>query len=99
MRDRRDRGDAFLLLDVRDPDEYARAHIEGATLVPLAELENRLDELADWREGPVVVHCHHGPRSARACEILLESGFRRVEDMAGGIEAWSLTVDPAVPRY
>jgi adenylyltransferase/sulfurtransferase len=96
---RRARGEKLLLLDVRDPDEYARARIDGSQLLPLGELTERLSELSAWRDAPVVVHCHHGPRSTRACEILLENGFRRVESMAGGIEAWSLTVDPEVPRY
>ncbi len=96
---RRQRGEDFLLLDVRDPDEYERARIEGSTLIPVGELGDRLDEIAEHRGGPVVVHCHHGPRSRRACELLIENGFTQVEEMAGGIEAWSLTVDPDVPRY
>ena len=92
-------GDEFLLLDVRGPDEFETARIEGSRLIPLEALPERLGEISDWRDAPIVVHCHHGGRSARACEMLLEQGFRRVENMAGGIEAWSLTVDPAVPRY
>ncbi len=77
----------------------ARAHLEGARLLPLGELESRLGELAEWRERPIVVHCHHGPRSERAVRTLLDAGFRQVESLDGGIEAWSLTVDPEVPRY
>ncbi len=96
---RRERGETFLLLDVREPGEYETAHIEGAELIPLAQLEARIGELEPWRERTVVVHCHHGGRSARACEILLTRGFRSVENLVGGIEAWSLTVDPGVPRY
>jgi adenylyltransferase/sulfurtransferase len=99
VRGRRERGADLLLLDVRDPEEYATACIEGAVLLPLADLESRIGELEGWRERNVVVHCHHGGRSARACDILLQRGFRRVENLTGGIEAWSLTVDPAVPRY
>jgi adenylyltransferase/sulfurtransferase len=95
----RDRGERFLLLDVREADEYATAHIEGSLLVPLGELEARLDELAEWKGGRVVAHCHLGGRSARACRLLSSHGFARVENLAGGIEAWSLTVDPDVPRY
>ncbi len=93
------RGDDFLFLDVREPDESARARIEGATLIPLGELPGRLAELERWRDVPVIVHCHHGGRSAQACEILLQHGFRRVDNMSGGIEAWSLTVDAMIPRY
>ena len=96
---RRKRGEDFLLLDVRDRDEYDRARVEGSTLIPVGELGDRLDEIAEHRGGPVVVHCHHGPRSRRACELLIENGFTQVEEMAGGIEAWSVTVDPDVPRY
>jgi adenylyltransferase/sulfurtransferase len=96
---RRERGEDLLLLDVREPDEYARAHIEGALLVPMGELEARREELLAWRERPVVVHCHVGGRSARACETLSDWGFQKVENLSGGIDAWSLTVDPDVPRY
>jgi molybdopterin/thiamine biosynthesis adenylyltransferase/rhodanese-related sulfurtransferase len=94
-----ERGDEFLLLDVREPGEWETARIEAAQLLPLSELEARLAELEAWRGRRVVVHCHHGGRSARACEILAAQGFRNVANLAGGIEAWSLTVDPAVPRY
>jgi adenylyltransferase/sulfurtransferase len=93
------RGDSFLLLDVREPDEFERAHIEGATLIPLGELEARVEELAQWRGGRVVAQCHHGGRSAAACQILLAQGFGDVANLVGGIDAWSLTVDPDVPRY
>jgi molybdopterin/thiamine biosynthesis adenylyltransferase/rhodanese-related sulfurtransferase len=93
------RGEDFLLLDVRDEDEFQKAHIEGATLIPVARLAERLGEIEAFRERPVVVHCHHGPRSRRAAKLLLERGFRQVEELTGGIEAWSVTVDPEVPRY
>ena len=93
------RGDSFLLLDVREPSEFEQAHIDGAVLLPLGELEARLDELAEWRERRVVAQCHHGGRSAAACQILLANGFGDVSNLVGGIEAWSLTVDPSVPRY
>jgi adenylyltransferase/sulfurtransferase len=93
------RGDDFLLLDVREPGEFMRARIEGSTLIPLGELEERLAELRDWREKLVVVHCHHGGRSAKACALLGRAGFVRATNLTGGIDAWSLTVDPDVPRY
>jgi adenylyltransferase/sulfurtransferase len=95
----RARGEDFLLLDVRNPDEWRRARIEGAQLVPLGELESRLAELSDWKERRVIAHCHHGARSARACELLAAAGFTDLTNLVGGIDAWSLTVDPAVPRY
>jgi len=99
LRAMRERGENLLLLDVREPAEYETARIEGSRLLPLGELPRRLAELSDWKERPVVVHCHHGGRSARACELLVEHGFVRVANLVGGIEAWSLTVDPRVPRY
>jgi adenylyltransferase/sulfurtransferase len=93
------RGEELLLLDVREPGEHALARIEGARLLPLGQLEARAEELAEWRGRRVVVHCHHGVRSARACALLRERGFERVENLAGGIDAWSLTVDAGVARY
>jgi len=92
-------GEDFLLLDVRTPEEFEKARIEGSLLVPLAELSARLEELKDWRERAVVVHCHHGGRSEKACGILREAGFAHVRNLSGGIEAWSLTVDPSIARY
>jgi adenylyltransferase/sulfurtransferase len=93
----RARGDRFLLLDVREPAEHERARIEGARLVPLGQLEARLGELTPWKDGTVVVHCKSGARSARACRLLHRHGFGDVWSLAGGIQAWSLTVDPDVP--
>jgi rhodanese-related sulfurtransferase len=99
VRAARERGEEFLLLDVREPAEFETARIEDSLLIPLGELEARLAELAEWRSRRVVVHCHHGGRSAKACEILKGQGFSNVANLAGGIEAWSLTVDPGVRRY
>ncbi len=96
---RRAAGEDLLLLDVREPDEVETASIDGTLRIPLASLGARIEELAAWRTRPVVVHCHHGGRSASACARLVAEGFTRVENLAGGIEAWSLTVDPDVPRY
>ena len=96
---RRQRSEELLLLDVRNPDEFETARLEGARLIPLPELEKRLAEIADWKDRPVVVYCHLGGRSATACGILAAQGFSRVENLDGGIDAWSITVDPGVPRY
>jgi rhodanese-related sulfurtransferase len=93
------RGDEFLLLDVREPEEYLRTRIEGSKLIPLGELEERLEEIRDWKDRSVVVHCHKGGRSAKACRLLSAAGFIRVANLTGGIDAWSLTVDADVPRY
>jgi len=95
----RARGEELLLLDVREPDEWEIARIDGALLVPLSELERRLEELAGWRDRRVVVHCHHGGRSAHACKLLRQHGFDHAENLQGGIDAWSREVDESVPRY
>ena len=96
---RRAAGEDLLLLDVREADEWEKARIAGAQRIALGEVAARIPELAAWRERPVVVHCHHGGRSAKACAQLAAAGFTRVANLAGGIDAWSLTVDPDVPRY
>lgn len=85
------------LLDVRESHEADFCRIEGSTLIPLGQLPQRLNELP--RDFPIVVHCHHGGRSARAVRYLQEQGFGDVRNLVGGIEAWSLGADPAVPRY
>jgi rhodanese-related sulfurtransferase len=88
-----------LLLDCRTPEEYALAKIDGAVLIPMQEIAERLAELEPWRDKPIIVHCHHGVRSLRVTHWLREKGFPLAQSMTGGIEAWSLEVDPAVPRY
>jgi adenylyltransferase/sulfurtransferase len=93
-----DAGRDFLLLDVRERDEWEAARIEGAVLLPMSELEERVAEIEGWRERHVVIHCRSGARSARVVRSLRARGFRHVENLAGGIQAWSLTVDPEVPR-
>lgn len=85
------------LLDVREPWEYELARLPGAVLIPLAELPSRLREL-DVSE-PVIVYCHHGIRSWHAACFLEQQGFEDVSNLAGGIDAWSRELDPAVPRY
>jgi len=99
VRRRLDGGETLLLLDVREAAERETACIAGATWIPLGELASRASELEDWRNRPVVVHCHHGARSARGAALLQEQGFSQVSNLTGGIEAWSLTIDPSVPRY
>lgn len=86
----------FLLLDVRNPDEWEQGHIEGARLLPLPELESRLPELAEWKARRIVVHCKIGGRSAMACEVLRAAGFEEVIDVEGGILAWAATIDSSV---
>ncbi|QEF97441.1 putative adenylyltransferase/sulfurtransferase MoeZ [Stieleria maiorica] len=94
-----DSDESFLLLDVRQPEEHATAKIDGSVLIPMGELGQRLDELEPHREGRIVVHCHHGGRSMQVTEALRSRGFDSVQNMAGGIDAWSLQIDGSVPRY
>lgn len=89
----------FVLLDVREPDEFATASIEGTLQIPMRTVPSRLADLEPHRGERIVVHCHHGGRSARVAQWLREQGFEKVQNMAGGIEAWSQQVDPSVPRY
>jgi adenylyltransferase/sulfurtransferase len=92
-----DAGRKVTILDVRNPPEYEIGRIEGATLIPLPELQDRLGEL-DSRE-TIIVHCHHGPRSTRAVNLLHKFGFAKAKNLKGGIDQWSIDVDPSVPRY
>ena len=89
--------DKPVLLDVREPWEYERARIAGAQLVPMREVPGRLDEIDPGRE--VVAICHHGGRSAQVALFLEKNGYSKVHNLVGGVDAWSRTVDPAVPTY
>jgi rhodanese-related sulfurtransferase len=77
-----------LLLDVREPDEYAAIHAPSAKLIPLGEVGLRLKELEAWRDKPIAVMCRSGRRSARAVALLQQAGFTRVSNVQGGILAW-----------
>ncbi|WP_173921378.1 ThiF family adenylyltransferase [Agromyces sp. Marseille-P2726] len=92
-----ERDDAPLLLDVREPWEAEIASIPGSTLIPLGELGARAVELRG--AASVIAYCHHGVRSARALDLLDAAGISNARHLAGGIEAWSRTVDPNVARY
>ena len=85
------------LLDCREPGEWEFCRIPGAEHIPMRQIPQRYAELDATR--PVVVYCHHGIRSQAVVEFLLREGFIRVANLTGGIDAWSLSVDPAVPRY
>lgn len=89
-----------VLIDVREPDEYAVAHIEGSLLIPMqtvpAELQ-KLEGLAD--EGPLLILCHHGVRSLQVTAWLQARGLENAVSITGGIDRWSTEIDPSVPRY
>jgi len=93
----RDEGRPLTVLDVRNPPEWEIGRLEGSTLIPLHELQDRLGELDP--ASTIVSLCHTGMRSARATSFLRQMGFSRAINLAGGINAWSIQVDPSVPRY
>jgi sulfur-carrier protein adenylyltransferase/sulfurtransferase len=97
VKEKLDRGDNFVLIDVREPHEYQICNIPAAILIPLGQVGQRLGELDP--EADIVIHCKSGMRSARACGILKAAGFKQVRNMKGGILAWSDQVDPSVPKY
>lgn len=88
-----------ILLDCRTPEEFDCAHVDGATLIPLQELGQRLDDVEDLNARELLVLCHHGVRSMKATLLLKQAGFENVRSVAGGIDLWSRAVDPSVPRY
>ena len=92
-----DAHEPLTLIDVREPYEYEIARIEGAKLIPLSELPGRIGEIASTPD--VVIHCHSGMRSAHAVQLLQQAGRQNAFNLAGGIDAWSEEIDPAVPRY
>jgi rhodanese-related sulfurtransferase len=89
--------DRLVLLDVREPYEREIASIEPSIHIPMRDVPDRLAEIPTDRE--VVVYCHGGARSAMIAGFLEHHGYPEVANLAGGIDAWSLTVDPKVPRY
>lgn len=98
LKQKLDAGEDIQLIDVRQPDEYAFAKIEGAKLIPLGEILQRMDELDDSKE--TVVQCKMGGRSAQAINALTSAGFKgKMYNLRGGITAWSNEVDPKIPKY
>jgi molybdopterin/thiamine biosynthesis adenylyltransferase/rhodanese-related sulfurtransferase len=97
LKARLDRKENFVLVDVREPFEWDIARIPGAILMPLGELPSRLGELNPSSD--LVIQCKSGGRSAHAVQFLLQQGFSKVSNLAGGILAWSERIDSAVPRY
>jgi rhodanese-related sulfurtransferase len=96
---RRAAGESLRLLDVREPWEYEQAHLEGAEPLPLAQIPMQLEALAQTPEAEIICYCHSGRRSLTAADWLRRSGLPRARSLAGGIDAWSREIDPAIPRY
>ena len=97
VKQRLDRGEKFLLVDVREPWEYETTRIEGSKLIPLGDIPTNLAVLEAAED--VVLYCHHGMRSMDAAAWLRTQGVEGARSMTGGIERWSTEIDPSVPRY
>lgn len=91
-------GEAFTLLDVREPRELEIAWIDGAKLMPMGDVPSRAHQELD-PDDPIVVLCHHGVRSMNVTAWLRQQGFEKAQSLRGGIDAWSRRVDPSVPLY
>ncbi|MEP6923733.1 MAG: rhodanese-like domain-containing protein [Pyrinomonadaceae bacterium] len=97
LKEKLQNGENLKLIDVREPEEFVLAQINGATLLPLSEFQSWSDKLNPADE--IVVICHHGIRSAQVCSYLASSGFGKIWNLSGGIDRWSVEVDKSVPRY
>ena len=98
LKDEKEEGKDFFLLDVRTREEKKYSDI-GGSLLPLQEIEKSYHELEGKEGKAIVVYCHHGVRSFHACVFLQEKGFNNLFNLEGGIDAWSLQIDEKVPRY
>lgn len=87
------------LVDCREPNEWGICRIEGAELIPLSIFAGEAPQKLTNKAESIVIYCHGGVRSARAAHYLNQLGYTDVRSMAGGIDAWSVEVDPGVPRY
>jgi rhodanese-related sulfurtransferase len=94
----RQQPDAPILLDVREPWEHQTASLPNSLLMPMGEVASRAHTELD-PDAPIVVLCHHGARSLSVTMWLRNQGFEQVQSLAGGIDAWSRTIDPTIPRY
>ena len=93
-----DAGESVRLIDCREQWEHEHVHLEGSQLIPAAETPARLTDYRD-AEGATIVYCHHGIRSLHVVRWLREQGVDHVQSLIGGIDAWSMLIDPDLPRY
>jgi rhodanese-related sulfurtransferase len=98
VKQRLDAGEKLRLIDVREVFEHRQARIEGSELIPMRTVPQSLDSL-EAEEAPLIVFCHHGMRSLQVVSWLRQQGIESCSSMAGGIDRWSLEIDPNVPRY
>jgi rhodanese-related sulfurtransferase len=97
VKQRLDRGEKLLLVDVREPHEYALCQIEGAVLIPMGTIPANLQRFVTDED--VICFCHQGMRSLDVANWLRAQGVKSAKSMAGGIDRWSAEIDPKVPRY
>jgi adenylyltransferase/sulfurtransferase len=97
LKSKQERGDKFVLVDVREPYEYDICRIPGSKLIPLGQLPSRMSELDSADE--IILQCKSGARSARALRLLQEAGFSKLANVEGGIVAWAEQIDSTVPKY
>lgn len=95
---RLDAGEKLRLIDVREPNEFAICRIEGGGLIPMGTIPGAVEQLRAIEE-PMIVFCHRGVRSLNVVHWLRGQGIANCQSMAGGIEEWSVEIDPGVPRY
>jgi rhodanese-related sulfurtransferase len=97
LKARRGRGDSLILVDVREPHEWAISDLSGSMKVPLGTLPQRLDELP--KDAEIVVYCRTGGRSANAVQFLRQRGYEKTYNLTGGINKWAEVIDPSMRRY
>jgi rhodanese-related sulfurtransferase len=98
LNDRLQKGEKINLLDVREQFEFDMVNLDGK-LIPLGELEERVDEIVALKDQEIIIHCRSGARSAEACRILAHYGFMNTKNLVGGINRWSMLIDPTMPVY
>mgnify|MGYP003857599039 CR=1 FL=1 len=99
LKERLDRNDELILLDIRKEYELPIAALDNYVHIPEEEIEDRLDEVRGFGDKDIVVYCRTGKRSTELVKVLEEQGFTRVFNLSGGLHAWSDDVDPSVMKY
>ena len=97
LKQKRDRGERFTLLDVREPHEWSISDLPGSKKIPLGSLPQRFEELS--KEDDIFVYCRTGGRSAQAVQFLLANGYAKARNLVGGINRWAEAVDPTMRKY
>ena len=92
-----DEGSSTSLIDVREPYECAIGSIQGSTNIPMYTIPQHLEDIS--KEGPLLIYCHHGGRSMQVTHFLRQNGFENAINVGGGIDAWSVEIDPSIQRY